>query len=251
MNETSAALRSILDDDLYIRDRLIPSVSNGIYLHLVDLLEAVKLFATIKRVHILDYGCGGSPYRCFFPNSDYKRADFTECASIDYLVPIDSTVPAPDKAFDMVLSTQVLEHVPDPDNYLSECFRLLTSGGDLVLTTHGLYEEHGCPYDFHRWTADGLRLHVEKAGFEITALKKLTCGPRAVCFFLNQRLNSLRAPKSSLFGFAMWMLRGFTRVSPGWLNRVGDRHFKAYGVMDASAPGSEFYVALLVQARRR
>src|SRR6266567_642761 len=204
----SNRLSKTLEGDDYLRERLYPRASSYLYLHLVDLREALDFYRTSEKISILDYGCGGSPYRDLFPNSEYIRADFTPCEGLDLLLPADSSIPVSDNTFDMVLSTQVLEHVPESVNYVAECFRVLKPGGFLVLTTHGLFEDHGCPYDFQRWTADGLRLLLERAGFRIRGAKKLTCGPRALCFIINQWIWRLRAPKSSLFGFAVWGIRG-------------------------------------------
>lgn len=248
--DDTQGISHILESDEYTRERLQPNVRGNIYLHLADLREALDPFATAAPVRLLDYGCGGSPYRSLFPNATYIRADFTPCTGLDFLLPADSTIPPGADSFDMVLSTQVLEHVSEPAHYISECFRVLNPGGSLLLTTHGLYEEHGCPYDFQRWTADGLRLLLEKAGFEVAAVQKLTCGPRAICFFVNNGLSHLRAPKTSPFGFAMWMLRGLRRIAPGWLNRAADRHFKEYSIADSTAPGANLYIALLIHARR-
>jgi SAM-dependent methyltransferase len=244
------SLSYILEADDYVKERLRPRASSPLYLHLADLREAVGLFRTAERIRILDYGCGGSPYRSLFPNSDYVRADFTPCEGLDFLLPSDSAVPAADGSFDMVISTQVLEHVPKPANYIAECFRVLAPGGLLVLTTHGLFEDHGCPYDFQRWTADGLRSLLEQAGFWVKGVKKLTCGPRAFCFFSNQGIWHLRAPRSSLFGFATWGLRGLWRLHPSWLNRCADKYFKKYSIVDASAPNNTTYIGLLVHAER-
>jgi hypothetical protein len=36
----------------------------------------------------------------------------------------------------------------------------MDSSIEVVLTTHGLFEDDGCPCDFPRWTADGLRLEL-------------------------------------------------------------------------------------------
>ena len=246
----SNKLSQALEADGYLRERLSPRQSRSDYLHLVDLREALDLHKTSEKISILDYGCGGSPYRSLFPNSKYFRADFTPCNGLDFLLPADSSVPAPDSSFDMVLSTQVLEHVPEPANYVAECFRVLKPGGFLVLTTHGLFEDHGCPYDFQRWTADGLRLLLERAGFQIKGAQKLTCGPRALCFFVNQWFWQLQAPKSSLFGFALWGFRGLWRFDHCWLNRCADKYFKRYGIVDARVPDNKMYIALLVHAER-
>jgi SAM-dependent methyltransferase len=243
-------LSRLLEADDYVGERLRPRVTSSFYLHLFDLREAVGLFETSEKIRILDYGCGGSPYRALFPKSEYIRADFTPCKGLDFLLPADSSIPAPDGSFDMVLSTQVLEHVPEPTGYITECFRVLRPGGFLILTTHGLFEDHGCPYDFQRWTADGLRLLLERAGFRIKEAKKLTCGPRALCFFINQGIWALRAPRSSLFGFATWCLRGLWRFNPSWLNRCANKYFKKYSIVDATAPNNTTYIGLLMHAER-
>lgn len=243
-------LPDLLEADDYVRERLRPNASSSLYLHLLDLRESICPFGTSERIRILDYGCGGSPYRSLFRNSEYIRADFTPCKRLDFLLPSDSSIPLPDCSFDMVLSTQVLEHVPEPDHYLKESFRVLKPGGSLVLTTHGIFQDHGCPYDFWRWTADGLRLLLERVGFQIKGAKKLTCGPRALCCLANQSVKQLRAPKSSLFGFLTWGLRGLWRFNPSWLNRCADKYFDKYSIVDAGVPNNPMYIALLMYAKR-
>lgn len=243
-------LSQALQAEGYVRDRLHPRASNPLYLHLADLREALNLFQTSERIRILDYGCGGSPYRSLFQNSEYVRADFTPCDGLDFLLPADSSVPEADRSFDMVLSTQVLEHVPDPTHYVAECFRVLKPGGRLVLSTHGLFEDHGCPYDFHRWTADGLRLLLEQAGLKIREAKKLTCGPRALCVLINQGIWKLQAPRSSFFGAGMWGLRRLWRLRPCWLNHCADKYFKNCGIVDASELNQAMYIGLLMHAER-
>jgi SAM-dependent methyltransferase len=159
-------------------------------------------------------------------------------------------IPAPNGSFDIVLSTQVLEHVSQPAHYVAECFRVLKPGGYLVLTTHGLFEEHGCPYDYQRWTADGLHLLLQNANFRIKGIKKLTCGPRALCLFINQGLSQMRAPIWSLFGLVMWCLRSLWRVNPRWLNCCAEKYFRKYSMLDVGVSNNATYVALLVHAER-
>jgi SAM-dependent methyltransferase len=79
----------------------------------------------------------------------------------------DGTVPLDDSSVDLVLSTQVLEHVVDPRRYLDECVRLLRPGGHLVLSTHGIMHLHRDPTDFWRWTCDGLDRIVREVGLEV------------------------------------------------------------------------------------
>jgi SAM-dependent methyltransferase len=117
---------------------------------------------------VLDYGCADTPYRRFFAQAtDYVAADLpgNPHATVD-LNP-DGTIPLPDAHFDVVLSTQVLEHVTDPGVYLAECARVLKPGGRLLLSTHGIMVYHPDPDDYWRWTCAGLKRAVEQAGLEI------------------------------------------------------------------------------------
>ena len=117
---------------------------------------------------VLDYGCAELPYRGLFPaNADYLAADLPGNPWATVQIAADGTVPVADASCDVVVSTQVLEHVEHPDTYLSECFRVLRPGGRLLLTTHGMMVWHPDPVDFWRWTCEGLRRAVGEAGFDV------------------------------------------------------------------------------------
>lgn len=125
--------------------------------------------SSTNQARLLDYGCALRPYeRLFGPKVKYIGADLEGNSAADVWLRPDGSVPEPDRSFDMVLSTQVLEHVSDPASYLLECFRVLRPGGALVLTTHGLMYRHADPEDFWRWTRDGLVKQVAAAGFTVS-----------------------------------------------------------------------------------
>ena len=142
----------------HLRIRNQPQPSDFDYPPLRDLNNFVKQHASSEKITVLDYGAGASPYQAYFPNADYRRADILETPGLRYLIAPDSRIAEKDGTFDLILSTQVLEHVENVNEYLTESFRLLKPGGTLILTTHGIWEEHGVPYDFQRWTEEGMKL---------------------------------------------------------------------------------------------
>jgi SAM-dependent methyltransferase len=117
---------------------------------------------------VLDYGCADVPYRRFFADTvQYLGADLPGNPHATVAIGHDGTLPIDDESVDAVLSTQVLEHVTDPPLYLRECHRVLRPGGRMLLSTHGLMVYHPDPVDLWRWTCDGLRTEVQRAGFGI------------------------------------------------------------------------------------
>jgi SAM-dependent methyltransferase len=121
---------------------------------------------------VVDYGCADAPYADLLPDGVvHVGADLVGNVAADIALRSDGAVPLPDGFADVVLSTQVLEHVVDPAVYLAECARLLRPGGSLVLTTHGIMYEHRDPEDYWRWTSDGLSRVVTAAGLEVIEVR--------------------------------------------------------------------------------
>lgn len=134
---------------------------------------------------VLDYGCAARPYRALFgPAIEYIGADLEGNSFADVSLNKDGSVPLPDEHFDLILSTQVLEHVADPELYIAECHRLLKPDGTVVITTHGIMFYHPDPVDYWRWTSAGLGRILADAGLcsvEIRGIMGLA--PTAVQLF--------------------------------------------------------------------
>lgn len=247
---SGTALGGVLHADAYVASRLTPPLSDLHCLALRDILAAVQPFAGQVRGKLFDYGCGGAPYRSLFTGiSEYVRADVTPGPNIDRLLPTNGLTEEPAGHYDAVLSTQVLEHVLDPAAYLRECARILKPGGSLLVTTHGMFEEHGCPYDFHRWTARGLELAVAAADLEVESCRKLTGGVRGSVQQLHYLTAALFAPERpgwhKVLGVVRRLHKAFA-VAP--LNWFANR-FPMHAVLPADhwAP---IYVGVAVRARK-
>jgi SAM-dependent methyltransferase len=184
-----------------------------------------------------------------FGHADYLRADLPPAAGVDYLIGSDGRVPEADGRFDAVLSTQVLEHVPDSDLYLRECGRLLRPGGLLLISTHGSFPDHGCPHDYRRWTAGGLRQDLLKAGFIVESMQKLTTGERGILFLAEDYLGHLWSSRRTRMGVAMWLFQKWFWVRREVRHRWIDRRFANCRMVDASAH-DPLYVCLFAVATK-
>lgn len=73
--------------------------------------------------------------------------------------------------FDVVICEQVLEHVTDPRQAVSNLHDLCRPGGYVVITSPFLIKVHELPkygmFDYWRFTPRGLQLMLETAGFEL------------------------------------------------------------------------------------
>jgi SAM-dependent methyltransferase len=149
-----------------------------------------------ERLLALDYGCGNMPYRPLFERAGvrYVGADFPGNSLAELTVGADGQIDYPDGSCDVVVSTQVLEHVERPADYLRECCRLLRRGGRLILSAPGYWVYHPDPADYWRWTAAGLQKVVCDAGFDIVRFHGVT-GPAAAAAQLFQDATLYKTPR--------------------------------------------------------
>lgn len=130
---------------------------------------------------LIDVGAGNSPYRELFSHLRYESSDWEHSPHpgahhVDHVGPAHD-LPVDDSAYDGVLCTQVLEHVPSPDAVARELYRILRPGGRLYLTVPLAWELHEMPFDFYRYTPYGLARILGDAGFQ-----RLDIAPRNDCF---------------------------------------------------------------------
>jgi SAM-dependent methyltransferase len=174
---------------------LDPSPFSGHYHCLRQLRRVLEAFLPRTRPAsgglCVDLGCGMGPYRPLVEGAGYRYlgADIAVTPTKDVEIGEDGRVAMADGTAACVLSTQVLEHVPDPPGYLKEARRLLAPGGALILSTHGHWTFHPTPTDFWRWTNPGLRKVITEAGFDIVEMEGVM-GPLATS--LQMMSNALR-----------------------------------------------------------
>jgi SAM-dependent methyltransferase len=246
----NAELGSRLADDGYLRERIQPRFWDLYYLAFTDLLRIIAEFGEHVEGRLFDYGCGGAPYRALFRKcAEYVGADVTPGPNVDCVLTSQGLSREMSASYDALLSTQVLEHVPDPDAYLSECRRLLKSGGQALITTHGMFVEHACPHDYQRWTARGLELLLEKHGFEVLRLCKWTTEMRGAIQLMHVLNARLRCKDRPILHALMGVVRlVYTGLGIPLGNLVG-KLLARQGVVPGSAKSS-VYVGVSAWVRK-
>jgi 2-polyprenyl-6-hydroxyphenyl methylase/3-demethylubiquinone-9 3-methyltransferase len=124
----------------FIRDRLVRHFG----------LDSESRFP-LEGLRLLDAGCGGglvtepmarlgahavgidagdANIKAAMVHADAAQVD------VDYRVgTVEGLIAASEKPFDVVLALEVVEHVPDPKQFLSDCASLLAPGGLMVVAT--------------------------------------------------------------------------------------------------------------------
>ena len=160
------------------RERLFPSAFSPRRYYLNQLRKELEriIITHIKKADcecLIDFGCGNEPYRSLFSPfvKNYLGADISLNDKSELNIRDDGTITVNDNTADIVLSTQVLEHVEDPVKYITEVKRILKNNGFFILTTHGYWIYHPDPADYWRWTSAGLQKIVSDAGMEIVSFR--------------------------------------------------------------------------------
>jgi len=169
--------------------------------------------------NVLDFGCGTAPYRALLTAAnhyiglEYDTPENRNSKKADIFYD-GVTIPLPDASVNAILSTQTLEHIPNPKDIIAEWARVLKPDGLLLCTVPFMWPEHEMPYDFHRYSTNGIRQIIESCGFQIISQERLLCDCRTPAqLFLAWLYDSLKFESRSSVVKIFLMLILFSPVS--------------------------------------
>ena len=127
-----------------------------------------------------------SPYRASVERLGFelRTLDVTPDTDPDYVGTAESTG-LDDSMFDLVICTQVLEHVADPWAAALEIHRILRPGGRAILTVPHVWFFHPHPHDYWRFTQEGIVRLVEASGMQAEVLLGQGGSVLALCQIVN------------------------------------------------------------------
>lgn len=138
-----------------------------------DIAAALGRYAVGR---LLDVGCGAKPYKRFGTHTlEWIGLDAATNPDADEHGRAES-MPFEDESFDTVLCTQVLEHVPEPNEVMRECARVLRKNGIAIFSVPQYWETHEIPHDYYRFTSYGMRYLVESNGLSVVETRLQATG---------------------------------------------------------------------------
>ncbi|MBD2654463.1 class I SAM-dependent methyltransferase [Synechocystis sp. FACHB-383] len=144
-----------------------------------ELLDCIKLYDKAPR--LIDIGCGNQPFRTFVEQIGFKYTGMdiyqNDFGSVDFIASIDSDISKlsiPQYDFDVILCTEVLEHVATWDTAFENFSKLLKEKGKILITCPHIYPLHEEPFDFWRPTIYAIDFMARKHGFAV--LKNICAG---------------------------------------------------------------------------
>jgi SAM-dependent methyltransferase len=167
-----SALKSLKSNSRQLKRRLKKTILHPRYLSNKAIVHGLTQAAPYAKGIMLDIGCGYKPYvKLFAPYVD-KHIGADIPVSLHGIEAIDLAssalnLPFQNGVFDTVLATEVMEHVPEPKQMLSEISRVLKSDGILILSVPFHEPLHELPYDFFRYTNISLNYLMKEQGLEV------------------------------------------------------------------------------------
>lgn len=173
-------------------------IRHGLHKAIVELAPKVK-------GDILDFGCGSKPYKFLFSHADsYVGVDLENTGHDHFDSQVDFyydgiRLPFNDGSFDSVVCFEVLEHVFNIEEILTEINRVLKPGGKLLLSTPFAWDEHEIPFDFARYTSYGIVDVLNKANFKVIDHLKTTSYVLAIFQLILAYVYQFLVPGKSVF----------------------------------------------------
>jgi SAM-dependent methyltransferase len=155
------------------RDAYYPLIYKGDYFiikHLKFFIESRLEKYTCNNYVVADIGCGEQPMRKHIESlgGQYVGIDVTQNSKNNVsIISSITNIPLPENSLDVILCSEVLEHVSNTNEALKELSRLIKKNGKIIVTTPFFYPLHEEPNDFIRLTPYQLKEISSKVNLEV------------------------------------------------------------------------------------
>jgi len=197
----------------YHRGKLVSSRNTkhvGIASRLITDIIA-SFYDTYIPLHVkgklLDLGCGKVPlyqaYRNYIDDNiciDWGKS-LHKNSHLDIEHDLSKPLPIANDTFHTIILSDVLEHIPEPQNLWNEISRILKPNGKIILNVPFYYWLHENPYDYYRYTEHALRRFANSTGLKIIVLQPIGGVPEIISDILSKNLCQIPIVGNTLANF--------------------------------------------------
>ncbi len=152
-----------------------------------------KAIQTYARGDLIDLGCGNVPLFVAYKDrvSSITCVDWQatkhKVDHLDHELDLTEPLPFPDNSFATIILSDVLEHIPNPEQLWSEMYRILTPGGVAIINVPFLYWVHEAPHDYYRYTEYALERFASNSNFNVISLEPIGGLPEVLADFIAKK----------------------------------------------------------------
>lgn len=145
----------------------------------------LRSFLKARKGKVLDIGCGDSPYKhllskeCKYIGLDIKDQNTFNYKNKDVIFFKGNKIPLKSGTVDLIICTEVLEHVFSTKQLIGEIKRTLKKGGIGFITVPWSARYHYIPFDYYRYTYSCLERLFE--GFSSVKIKNRGTDISVIC----------------------------------------------------------------------
>lgn len=173
------------------------------------------------RGRLLDLGCGMVPMYAVYRDhvTESVCVDWSDTQHpnqyLDHECDLSRDLPFDGGAFDTIILSDVLEHLPEPAHTWREIARVLTPGGIVFVNVPFYYCLHERPHDYYRYTEFALRRFVENARLELVLLRAAGGTPEILADILAKHFQFVPVIGKPLAMAIQAVTRYFVGTRPG------------------------------------
>jgi SAM-dependent methyltransferase len=145
---------------------------------------------------------------------------------LDFECDLTQPLPFEAGAFDTIILSDVLEHIPEPMNLWREMARVLSKDGHLIMNVPFFYWLHEQPHDYFRYTEFALRRFATAVDLSPVHVEVTGGVPEILTDIVAKNLVAVPLIGAPVAAFLQWATYGVVSTKLG--RRLSDRTGKSF-----------------------
>jgi len=145
---------------------------------------------------------------------EIKVVNLDERYGYDLFFDLENNFPIDKESCDNVLAINVLEHIYNYENFITESNRILKKEGKIIIAVPFLYQVHPSPKDFWRFTHFSLEKILTDAGFTDVIVEPLGYGMFSAIYNQTYNIQKIKILKIAAEKFCIFLDKIYNFVKP-------------------------------------